>query len=491
MRNPVEGKNIVVIGSGVGGLSTAILLKLLGYRVTVVEKNREPGGLMRSYRRLGIDCPVGVHYVGALGASEPLGKMFRVLGISVESLFYRMESADVTDRYIFDDFVFDLPTGLAAYEKNLREACPTDGAALDVLMNNLREIADRMMAPSFFFNQDDPFQNMDHFRPMGELLDDLAASPRLRAILAVPCQLIGVQLNDCPVIFHHMVVAGYVLSSWRLKDGGAKMADVFAARFLELGGTLILNSAVRKINLEAGEVTGVNLETGEDLPADGIVAAIHPKMLLGLLDEGALRASVRERILTLKETDGVIAVQAAIDAEAHAAIDHNIYRLHCDEKGFIQDGIFYQIRKSNHPGTQLLSIITRSLYGEWSAWENTQSGRRGAAYEEKKMALARDLTAKAEAIFGPLKNLRILDVFTPLTLRDYMNCPEGSCYGVLRSSGQLLKIASLNNLPIGGLCLAGQNAMAPGVLGSILGSFNAARQIVGDARFASSFRDLL
>ncbi|MEE9913383.1 MAG: NAD(P)/FAD-dependent oxidoreductase [Deltaproteobacteria bacterium] len=491
MRNPVTGENIVIIGSGVGGLSTGILLALLNFRVTVVEKNHEPGGLMRSYTRRGIDCPVGVHYVGALDQSEPLGKMFHILGIPVEDLFYRMGNPAVTDRYIFDDFVFDLPTGLAAYEKNLREACPADNAALDALMRSLREIAGRMLATSFFLNQGDPFQNVDYFRPMGDVLDELAASPRLRAILAVPCQLIGVQLNDCPVIFHHMVAAGYLFSSWRLKDGGSRMADVFAARFAGLGGRLVLNSAVRTINLRQGKVAGVSLATGGDLPADAVVAAIHPKALLGLLPENALRASLRERILTLTETDGVIAVQAALDAESHAALDHNIYRLHCNEQGFIEDGIFYQIRKSNQPGTHLLSIITRSLYGEWSRWENTVSGRRGADYEEKKQYMARDLLNKAEALFGPLKNLRVLDVFTPLTLRDYMNCPEGSCYGVLRCARQLLKIASLNNLPIGGLCLAGQNAMAPGVLGSILGSFSAVRQLAGDERFAREFSGLL
>lgn len=488
MRNPVEGKNIIVIGAGVGGLSAGILLLLLDYHVTIVEKNREPGGLMRSYLRRGIDCPVGVHYVGALGPHEPLGKMFRVLGIDVENLFYRMGREGVTDRYIFDDFVFDLPAGLDAYEKNLRKACPRDSAALGVVMKNLREIAGRMMDPSFFLDQGDPFQNMGYFRPMGELLNELQASPRLRAVLAVPCQLIGVPLADCPVIFHHMVVAGYLFSSWRLKDGGTKMADVFAARFTELGGNLICNQSVRKINLEGGKVAGISLATGADLPADAVVAAIHPKILMGLLEENALRASVRERISTLEETEGVIAVQASVDAAAHAEIDYNIYRLHHDERGFIEDGIFYQIRRGNDQGTNLLSVITRSLYSEWSPWENTLTGRRGASYEEKKLAMARELLRKAGEIFGPLKNIQVLDVFTPLTLRDYVNCPEGSCYGVLRSARQLLKIASLKNLPIGGLCLAGQNAMAPGVLGSILGSFNVVRQLIGDQRFATELK---
>lgn len=266
------------------------------------------------------------------------------------------------------------------------------------------------------------------------------------------------------------------------------MADVFAARFAELGGSLILNSAVRKINIAAGKVTGISLEKGADLTADAVVAAIHPKTLLGLMDENALRASLRERILTLEETDGVMAVQASVDAAAHAEIDYNIYRLHSDEKGLIEDGIFYQIRRGNDQKTNLLSVITRSLYGDWSSWENTLTGRRGAAYEEKKQAMARELLKKASEIFGPLKNPSILDVFTPLTLRDYGNCPEGSCYGVLRSSRQLLKIASLNNLPIGGLCLAGQNALAPGVLGCILGSFNAVRQLLGDQRFVREFQ---
>jgi all-trans-retinol 13,14-reductase len=491
MKKQIEGNNIVIIGAGVGGLSAGILLKILGGNVTIVEKNRAAGGLMRSYLRGGMDCPVGVHYVGALGPAEPLGKMFRVLGISVEDLFYPMGTSGVIDRYIFDDFIFDFPVGVDAYEASLRKTFPDDAAALDVLMSNLREIAGRMMDSSFFLNQGNPFQNMDFFRPMGDLLDELRVSPRLRAVLAAPCQLIGVDLSDCPVIFHHMVVAGYLFSSWRLKNGGSQLADVFASRFAQTGGRLMLNAGARKISLSAGRVTGVSLETGAELPADAVVAAIHPKALLGLLPENALRASLRERISMLEETHGVIAVQAIVDAGEHTAIDYNLYRLHCDKRGFIEDGVFYQLRQSSNPSSHLLTIITRSLYGDWDRWKNTMPGKRGAAYQEKKLAFAAALLQKAGAIFGPLKNPRILDVFTPLTLRDYMNCPEGSCYGVRRSSRQLLKIASLNRLPVGGLCLAGQNALAPGLMGAIMGSFNVVRRLAGDKQFALEFQRLL
>jgi all-trans-retinol 13,14-reductase len=484
MKKAVEGKDIVVIGSGVGGLSTGIILSLLGYDVTVVEKNSLPGGLMRSYIRSGVDCPVGVHYVGALGKDEPLGKMFDILGVSVEDLFERMGQDGVIDRYIFDDFTFDLPVGIDAYEANLMSSFPGDAVAIGLIMKNIREIARRMREPSFLLNQGDPFQNIDYFNPMGEYLQKLGVSRGLRDVLDVPSHsVIGVTPDDCPVIFHHMVLASYLFSSWRLKESGSKMAEIFAQRFAELGGKLILNDGANKILLKNAQVVGLRLQSGESLTADAVVAAIHPKVMLALLDPDSLKSSYRDRILNLEETQGVVAVQASVDAQAHPEMTYNIYRMQADEKGILNYGVFYQLRRGNIHGANLFSIMTKSLYSEWSQWENTQTGRRGRNYEDKKMNMARDLLTQACGVLGNFKNPEILDIFTPLTLRDYVNCPEGSCYGVMRKTSQLLKIASLNNIPLTGLYLAGQNAVAPGVLGSILGSFNAARRVAGAERF--------
>lgn len=67
MPPPARGKEkILVIGSGIGGLSTGIILAKLGFDVTVIEKNPQPGGMVRSYVRRGVQCDVGLHYLGAL-----------------------------------------------------------------------------------------------------------------------------------------------------------------------------------------------------------------------------------------------------------------------------------------------------------------------------------------------------------------------------------------------------------------------------------------
>jgi phytoene dehydrogenase-like protein len=280
-----------------------------------------------------------------------------------------------------------------------------------------------------------------------------------------------------------MVLASYLFSSWRLKESGSKMAAIFVQRFQELGGKLILNDSAGKILLKSAQVTGLRLQSGKYLSANAVVAAIHPKAMLALMEPDSLKSSYRQRILNLEETEGVITVQVSVDARVHPEMTYNIYRMQADEKGILNYGVFYQLRRGNDAGDNLLTIMSKSLYTEWSRWENTQSGRRDSDYEDKKMNMARGLLQNAGRVLGNLKNPKILDIFTPLTLRDYVNCPEGSCYGVMRSARQLLKIASANNIPVSGLYLAGQNALAPGVLGSILGSFNVARQIAGTERF--------
>ena len=102
----------LIIGSGIGGLSTGIILSRLRQRVAVIEKNPLPGGLMRSYTRDGVDCPVGVHYFGAFGEGQPLRRMFNFLGVTEAVAAERMGQSGPIDRYLFDDFTFDLPEGI-------------------------------------------------------------------------------------------------------------------------------------------------------------------------------------------------------------------------------------------------------------------------------------------------------------------------------------------------------------------------------------------
>ena len=93
------------------------------------------------------------------------------------------------------------------------------------------------------------------------------------------------------------------------------------------------------------------------------------------------------------------------------------------------------------------------------------------------------MIALAGKEIGPFKSVKHLDTYTPLTIRDWVNSPNGSAYGAMKSSDQFLSTALLNRSKIKGLYLAGQSVMAPGVLGTVLGSFVTAKYMLGLKRF--------
>ena len=62
----------IVIGSGIGGLTTAACLSRVGKKVLVLEQHYTAGGFTHSYARNGYEWDVGVHYIGDVGNPRTL-----------------------------------------------------------------------------------------------------------------------------------------------------------------------------------------------------------------------------------------------------------------------------------------------------------------------------------------------------------------------------------------------------------------------------------
>jgi len=476
-------KDVLIIGSGVGGLTAGIILAKLNHRVTIVEKNHLPGGLMRSYTRLGIDCPVGVHYMGSLDRGQPLRRIWDYLGVTPLIPIERMGMEGVIDRYIFDDFTFDLPEGIDAFEDNLRRSLPGDNSRITSIIGDLRHISRGLCSLDILTSPGMTFLSPESFASMGEHLVRMGCSTRLLSVLGVPSTLIGVPLQDCPAFYYHMTLASYLLSSWRLACNSSQMADAFVACLKSLGGDVLAGDGVEKILIKSGKVKGVVLQSGRALDTAVIIGAIHPGTVAAMLPMDAIRDTYAERISQLENTKGLFGVNLAVDAGAHAALPYNIYQLYTED-GVLSRGIFHQLRRSGQTGTNLLSMITTSGIEKWNKWRQTASGQRDQDYMEAKEDKARHLIGDASKLFGRLKGMKILDIYTPLTIRDWVNSPDGSAYGILRSTRQVMKTAFLKRNLIEGLFLAGQNSLAPGIMGTMLGSFQTVRNIIGHERFS-------
>lgn len=73
--------DVIIIGSGLGGLECAHILSKAGKRVLVLEKEAQPGGCVQSYRRNGLTFDTGFHYVGGLEEGQSLYAAFSMLGL--------------------------------------------------------------------------------------------------------------------------------------------------------------------------------------------------------------------------------------------------------------------------------------------------------------------------------------------------------------------------------------------------------------------------
>ena len=83
--------DVLVIGAGLGGLLCGRILSRKGFRVTLLEADFVPGGLLHGFLWNGVLCERGFHSVGGLGPGEPLEKVFRPLGL-MDLPWYRADA---------------------------------------------------------------------------------------------------------------------------------------------------------------------------------------------------------------------------------------------------------------------------------------------------------------------------------------------------------------------------------------------------------------
>ncbi|MBO8429156.1 MAG: NAD(P)-binding protein, partial [Bacteroidetes bacterium] len=74
-------QSVVIIGSGLGGLSAGVILAKNGCNVTVLEQNSRIGGCLQCFSRNGVKFETGMHFIGSADKGQILYKLLHYLGI--------------------------------------------------------------------------------------------------------------------------------------------------------------------------------------------------------------------------------------------------------------------------------------------------------------------------------------------------------------------------------------------------------------------------
>ncbi len=268
----------VVIGSGFGGLAAAIRLGARGYRVTVLEQLDAPGGRAYVYRQDGFTFDAGPTIVTAPFLLDELWALCgrRVaddVTIVPVAPFYRIR---------FDDgAVFDYSGDADAMRAEIARFCPADVSGYDRFMAASAEIYrvgfEQLGAVPFDHWTDmarvaPALIRLEGYRSVHSLVAKYISDPRLRQALSFHPLLVGGNPFAASAIY---ALIAFLERRWGVHyvmGGTGALVTGMAGLIAGQGGTIRCNTRVKRITVQDGTATGVELADGTHVPAAIVVS---------------------------------------------------------------------------------------------------------------------------------------------------------------------------------------------------------------------------
>ncbi len=479
--------DVIIIGSGLGGLECAYILARSGKRVLVLEQGVQPGGCLQSYRRKGQDFDTGFHYVGGLGEGQSLYPAFKYLGLM--DLPWHQLDKDCFDKVTVGDRTFSLAQGYDAFVERLSQEFPDEQVGLRHYTNLLASSAAEQFDALSPNNFQPDYTGTLMASSAWEFLEKNFSDPMLRNVLSGTSLKMELRKETLPLFSFLHGNCSFIESSWRLKGDGSLVVDKLMEGIRSQGGEIICRAKVEELVEKDGKLTCAVLANGEQYEAEWFVCDIHPASTCDLVKESSkMKKIYRRRIHGVENSFGMFTVSLTFAPDTLRYFNYNQYIYDKDDVWEVHEnlsdgvkGVLVSCRvpEDGSEFTHQVDLLTPMSWTACEAWTDTRVGRRGKEYEEMKERMADECIAVAARIFPQLKNYSSRYTSTPLTWYDYTLTPQGSAYGMRKDYHLPLLTVLSPRTPIPNLLLTGQNLMLHGVHGVTMTSFHTCAEILG------------
>ena len=486
--------DFVIIGSGISGMTAALLLARQGFKVTLVEKFRAASPTMRGFSRQGVYFDTGLHYTGSFAPGEILDVYFKYLGL--EGIVRAPFDPHCFDRLRYPDHKveFQLPVGYEQIRIRLCENFPREAKAIHTYLDDVRKNFEHS-----------PFLNLDHKVSIDDLgipantitlesyLNALTNDRLLKSVLGIHALLYGVPPQETAFSEHAKIAGSYYQSVHGIVGGGLSVVRAFEAALETSGIEVRYGNGAKQVQLTpAGKICGLVLDDNEVIETDQILSTIHPAKLLDLVPEGAFRPTFIRRLRELVDTPSAYMLFGISEKPVQILERSNLFVCpETDVDNFFhsnrlpEQGPWYITSTKQHGETRGVVAIAPGSLQDVSTWKSSKIGKRPLAYRKHKQKRLDHMQSSLLKHVPELESVRFVEGATPLTLRDYMNTPTGSLYGIRHTVNQF-NPAPATRIP--GLLLAGQSIVAPGLLGAVISAFLTCGFIIGHNKLRKELR---
>ena len=463
--------DVVIIGSGLGGLVCGSLLAREGKKVLILERQAQPGGCMQSYQRGRLSFDTGLHYIGGLAEGQQLHSIFSHLGL-MKLPWVRLD-ADGFDRVTIGHQTFPMAEGYNHFARTLSEYFPKEKEGLRKYVELMRHL------PS-----------MEEIGPVNayDWMKSLFRDSLLINMLSGSAIKMELRRESLPLFTFAHGMSSYIGSSWRLRGGGHLIVNALVDDINRMGGKVVCHAEVNKLEEKDGRIVAARCSKGDVYEGDVFISDVHPQVTFGWLDESkVIKNMFRRRINAMENSTGILTVSLVLKKGVLPYFNHNKYYYRKPNVWtFSEDvggvgGVMVSCRVPEEGDyARQIDLMTPVSWKLFEAWEHTTVGHRGETYDMLKNHLADECIHLAERVvpeLGSMVEKRYIS--TPLTYRDYTLSPCGSAYGVRKDCRNILMTTLSPRTSIPNLLLTGQSLMLHGVEGVTMTALQTCGELLG------------
>ena len=491
--------DVVVIGSGLGGLVSAVILAKEGKKVVVLEKNNQFGGNLQTFVRDKTIFDTGVHYIGGLDKGENLYNYFSYLNI-IDQLKLTKLDEDGFDIISFDDDENQYPIAQTYHNfvEKLADFFPEERDNLIKYSKKLEELC--LAFPMYNLNIG-TFADEEDFLSINakEYIDSIFTNERLKAVLVGNNFLYVGQAEKTPLYIHALSVNSYIHSAWRCVNGGSQIAKLLIKELKKYNGEFYkYQEIISFVQNENEEVIGCETKEGKQFFGDLFISNIDIKKTIDMLGERKFGKPFSRRVKSLEVTPSCFTVYLVFKPQSFPYINHNIY--HFSSINDVWDSYIkptkdwpntyiatFSSDKSNITFSESMTIMTYMTFEEVEQWENSFNvdindnfGNRGNDYEDFKRRKTELIINKLEKKFPNIReSIQAVHSSSPLSYRDFIGSEKGNMYGYLKDSNSPMKTFISPRSKVKNVYFTGQNVRVHGVLGVTVGAFVTCCEILG------------
>ncbi|MBP5366585.1 MAG: NAD(P)/FAD-dependent oxidoreductase [Bacteroidales bacterium] len=478
--------DVVIIGSGLSGLSCGVMLAKEGLSVCVLEQHSVCGGCLQSFRRDGQTFDTGFHYIGSMAEGQLMHQYFKYFGIADRVRTIALD-ADGYETLNIGGREYTIPIGRQRFADRLSEYFPSQREGIQQFTNRVFEVKDSIgvgLLRQGIISLDGARLNMSV--SAAQTIDNCVTDSALRGVLAGSSLLYGGERATSNFYSYSMVVGSNIEGASKILGGTQTVADAMADQIQRADGEVLTRARVSRIAVADGQVSHVEVADREPVRARYYISSLYPAHTFNMLDRTpAIKKVYINRLNELKNTYGVFSTYIKLKPNKLPYRNTNIY-IHSDANTWASPEkrtptmLFCPTPSADMRWTDVATLLIPMYHSEFAEWDGSSLGERPQSYEEFKQRTAQWCIDLYERHYPGFREC-IDKVYTssPLTFRDYTSTPDGTAYGVMKNYANPLPTMFSVRTKIPNLLLTGQSLFVHGAIGVTVTSTLACAEILG------------